>query len=136
MPDCKEPDGKTAQQRYREKHKVKIKEQRRIKRLSQYAELKQDPVKYRAHLDRQNTYTRKACLKRNYGLSLEGYSELAAQQKFCCKICGKKTKLHVDHCHTTGKIRGLLCHNCNLGIGNLQDNPLLLQKAIEYLNVA
>ena len=55
-----------------------------------------------------------------------------------CAICGTKDTgnrkaFHVDHCHDTGKIRGLLCGNCNSGIGNLRDDINLLQRAIEYL---
>jgi len=44
-----------------------------------------------------------------------------------------KTKLVVDHCHSTGKIRGLLCHNCNRALGLMQDNVETLQNAIDYL---
>lgn len=60
-----------------------------------------------------------------------------------CAICGNKEtkKLHgkvvslaVDHCHKTGKVRGLLCQNCNHGIGMLKDDPKLLKNAIIYLS--
>lgn len=57
--------------------------------------------------------------------------------KKVCDICGKEprlTKRHsIDHCHTTGKIRGLLCDDCNTALGKFQDNTTLLKKAIEYL---
>jgi hypothetical protein len=56
-----------------------------------------------------------------------------------CGICGKATEpgrwgnLHIDHCHKTGKVRGVLCSECNSAIGKLKDDPDLLRKAIVYL---
>ena len=55
-----------------------------------------------------------------------------------CKICGGdkpdgKHGWHVDHCHVTDRIRGLLCNLCNIGLGGFKDDPAVLQKAIEYL---
>lgn len=77
-------------------------------------------------------------LKRNFRLTLEEYEHMKAAQNYGCAICQKnrssiKKDLCVDHDHETGKIRGLLCDNCNRGIGLLQDNINLLHKAIEYL---
>lgn len=82
-------------------------------------------------------------LKYNFGISLIEYNRMLAEQNYVCKICGSPEtaksnvggikSLAVDHCHTTGKIRGLLCQDCNVGIGKLKDNPILLQKAIDYL---
>ena len=77
-------------------------------------------------------------LKKKYGLSFIEYNELLERQNFSCAICNKnqsdcKTLLHVDHCHESGKIRGLLCMNCNTGIGSLKESTDLLQKAIEYI---
>ena len=62
--------------------------------------------------------------------------KLIKKQNNKCKICNNifDKAPHVDHCHTTGKIRGMLCKNCNLGIGNLQDSVDVLQNAINYLN--
>ncbi len=68
-----------------------------------------------------------------YGLEADEYKKLKKDQKNICKICGKKTKLYVDHNHDTGKVRGLLCHKCNTGIGLLNDNLELLEKAVKYL---
>ena len=73
-----------------------------------------------------------------FGIGLEDYNQMFANQKGCCAICGKHQdemikKLHVDNCHTTGKVRGLLCINCNLAIGNFYDNITLLKNAIKYL---
>lgn len=82
--------------------------------------------------------TRISTLKHKYGLTPECYDEMLLEQEQLCKICRRhksefKRKLHVDHCHTTGTIRGLLCPNCNSGIGKLNDDPKLLQAAIDYL---
>lgn len=70
-----------------------------------------------------------------HGLSSKQYSDLLIKQKGCCAICKKKSKqkLVVDHCHEQGYIRGLLCRNCNAGLGQFLDNPLILEAAIGYL---
>lgn len=77
-------------------------------------------------------------LKRLYGITIEQYQELLIKQSGQCAICSTdKCKtgyaLSVDHCHDTGKIRGLLCFSCNTGIGKL-DSIDLLSKAINYLS--
>lgn len=71
-----------------------------------------------------------------YGLSQEDYLSKINDQKNLCAICKTKNVgkvLCVDHDHKTGKVRGLLCTNCNVGLGNLKDNIQILQSAIEYL---
>ncbi|MFN8579296.1 MAG: endonuclease domain-containing protein [Candidatus Sericytochromatia bacterium] len=76
-------------------------------------------------------------LKRNYGLSKEEYLKMSKNQNGVCAICKGKCygnrRLYVDHNHINGKIRGLLCNNCNSGIGMLKDSIELLLVAIEYL---
>ena len=77
-------------------------------------------------------------LKSLYGVTLAEYEELAAYQDWVCWICGKNEvgkdgRLHVDHDHKTGKVRGLLCLRCNSGIGSFLESSELLQRAIEYL---
>ncbi len=79
---------------------------------------------------------RKYNLKKQFGLSIDQYNTMLAEQNNVCCICGlidRKYRLAVDHCHKTGKIRGLLCSNCNQGIGHLKDNPALLRKAADYV---
>lgn len=72
------------------------------------------------------------------GLSEETLQEMFECQNHKCKICKTKAKSHknlcVDHCHSTDKIRGLICSNCNSGLGFFKDNPKFLKAAIEYLN--
>ena len=76
----------------------------------------------------------------NYGITLDDYNRMLKIQNNRCAICngtetGRKDikYFNVDHCHTTGKVRGLLCHGCNSGIGNMKDDVELLDKAIAYL---
>jgi formate dehydrogenase maturation protein FdhE len=72
-----------------------------------------------------------------YGITQDEFIELYNKQDGKCAICGNKpsTKrgLHIDHCHKTDKVRGLLCHGCNTAIGSLQEDPEIFQKAISYL---
>jgi len=66
------------------------------------------------------------------------FDRMLKEQDGKCAICGEtdprgRGGFHVDHCHKTEKIRAILCHNCNLGIGNLQHDPRILRAALEYL---
>jgi hypothetical protein len=74
-------------------------------------------------------------LSRTYGLSLEEYDVMAAEQDNRCAICNTETKgrLCVDHCHATGKVRGLLCVNCNIAIGAFRDSTINVAEALNYL---
>lgn len=112
-------------------------EQNRLRRLNKREELVQysrqyyaaDPTKHRAYR-----------LKSRFGLTLGDYKALLKAQDSRCAICGSRdpkmstTKnLHVDHCHTTGRVRGLLCNNCNRGLGYFGDNFASLEAAAAYL---
>ena len=77
-------------------------------------------------------------LKRKFGINLEQKEKLFEQQGQCCAICkaiqnNKKRDWDVDHCHETSVVRGILCSNCNRGLGLFQDNPENLLNAYEYL---
>ena len=77
-------------------------------------------------------------LKTKFGISLEEYEAIQLKHNHRCAICSidekvLTKKLCLDHCHTTGKIRGLLCDACNKGIGHFKDNPIILQQAITDL---
>ena len=83
---------------------------------------------------------RRSHLKARFGLTEEDYAELLASQGGCCAICGhpesRSTKrLSVDHCHASGKVRSLLCANCNTGIGLLGDSSEVLRRAADYLDL-
>lgn len=74
-----------------------------------------------------------------FGITLDQYNEMLAKQNHACAICGMtdqsnpKVFPHVDHCHATGKIRGILCSNCNMALGKFKDDTSLLYSAISYL---
>ena len=78
-------------------------------------------------------------LKRNFGISLDDYKNMFERQDGCCAICGKHSdecprSLDVDHSHTTGHIRGLLCNCCNQALGLFKDDVEILKNAIQYLS--
>lgn len=77
-----------------------------------------------------NKNTRNAKNLKRYGLSTEEIDKLKVSG---CELCGTNINLHIDHNHDTGEFRGILCTNCNRGIGHLKDSPDLLRKAIAYL---
>ena len=69
-----------------------------------------------------------------YGITSIDYDLMLMNQKESCAICKEKDKkLFVDHSHYTKKVRGLLCHNCNILLGNAKDSPDILRAAIAYL---
>ena len=75
-------------------------------------------------------------LKSMFNMTLEEYNDILESQNGRCKICLKEPvniSLCVDHCHKTGKVRGLLCSNCNTGLGLFKDSTSNLQSAILYL---
>lgn len=73
-------------------------------------------------------------LKHNYDLTIEEYNVMLKEQNNLCLICKEiLIKPVVDHCHTTGKVRGLLCGTCNSGIGMLKDDPEIVLRAYDYL---
>lgn len=81
----------------------------------------------------QRVYTAK-----KFGLTLDDLSSLYIEQNSSCAICGISEKDHgkylaIDHCHQTGRVRGLLCMACNTGLGNFKDRADLLALAIQYL---
>lgn len=73
-----------------------------------------------------------------YGITPSDYDAMLQKQAGRCAICrtddtGNKSFFHVDHCHLTGKVRGLLCTRCNTGIGHLADDPFIASEAARYL---
>lgn len=76
-------------------------------------------------------------LERLYGISIEDYESMLTSQNGVCAICQQSCptgyNLSVDHDHQTGRVRGLLCVNCNSALGKFQDDPDLLVKAASYL---
>lgn len=105
-----------------------------------------NPDGWKAHdnKDSRRRASRKTTTSR-YGLTLDQYEEMYEAQGGVCRICkkpetckgnnGEVKMLAIDHCHDTGKVRGLLCNNCNRAIGLLGDDVDTLLNAVEYLRV-
>lgn len=91
-----------------------------------------------AHPDICKLRSRKCNLLKKYGISIEDYNKLFESQNGCCAICGinrllLSKELYVDHCHSTGKVRGLLCRECNFMLGYAKDKISILEAGITYL---
>ena len=101
--------------------------------------MNRDRVAAYGNSEYQKEKHRNSTLKRRYDLSLDEYNKLLQEQNKCCAICGTSNeqitkRMHVDHNHDTGKVRGLLCDKCNRGLGFFNDDATQLRKALEYLN--
>jgi len=73
-----------------------------------------------------------------YGITLEEYNQMFAEQDGCCKICKRhqsefKGRLNIDHCHSTGRVRSLLCNQCNQALGLVRENKEVVKNMLEYL---
>jgi len=110
--------------RYRARNRAAIRAKNCARAKKRYHE---DP-EYRR---RQRELTR----IRLYGISPDDYDRLLARQQGACAICKRKSDavLCVDHCHSTGKVRGLVCRRCNTGLGCYEDNLDLMRAAMAYL---
>ena len=104
--------------------------------------LKENMMKRRRELSKLKPHNpeenRARQLKHRYGITIEEYDKMLISQNNGCAICGKETaynsgekRLHVDHCHITGKVRGLLCSQCNTTLGHLES--LGIKNFIEYM---
>lgn len=117
--------------------------------ISQYSDKNEYQRQWRAlNLDKVKQYDskrdkekrREKAWERRYGITREDYENLLKRQGHCCAICKTNgvqrkghTYFHVDHDHSTGKVRGLLCDLCNRGLGYFKDDPYLMRKAAKYL---
>jgi len=98
--------------------------------------------RYKIRLEREPNYYNKQRnwnLLKRYGITLEDYNQMLLDQNNVCAICQKQNDhnhklLFVDHNHKTGALRGLLCHNCNIILGNAKDDPEILRAALAYLS--
>ena len=136
----KEEKLKAYSKKYYELNKEKIKA--RIKESSKTEDFKQkrrDLNKKRKEANREIYY------KKRYNITLEEYNRMLILQNSQCGICkiseseikhGRNKYFAVDHCHTTGKVRGLLCYKCNCILGFINDNTEHLANAIKYLKNA
>lgn len=93
-------------------------------------QFRQDPTAKRKRKDYD--------LRTKYGITIQDYDRMLVEQDNNCAICNEfepieRNPLAVDHCHSTGKVRGLLCSNCNTAIGKFKENRDLLIAAVQYL---
>lgn len=122
------PEDEKKYRRLRYRHSAKVRESKR--------------QQYLRNRTKQIANARKSKLKIAFGLSEQAYEALFQSQNGRCAICRKtedealaicKKKLFVDHCHATGRIRGLLCMKCNGGLGMFGDSERVLVRALDYL---
>ena len=99
---------------------------------------KEEYAKYQREYRAKNSLkVRNREIKKAYGIDFQDYDRMLSEQNGVCWICEEQDphgRLAIDHCHTTGKIRGLLCRNCNRALGAFKDNVERLQRAIDYIN--
>lgn len=120
--------------RYSSNNKEKV-----ILARTRYKKNNPDKIKDIEIADRTKNYWRVE--KCRYGLSPIEFSEMLVTQKFKCLICEQELSFYmrrppIDHCHKTGMVRGVLCEQCNSGIGQFKDNPKLLRNAANYLELS
>jgi hypothetical protein len=136
--------AKARQKVYRDANREKIKAKRKAyeKANPEKAKAKRKAY-YEANREKRKAYekanrekARDAYLRRTYNISLQEYQTMLEGQGGVCAICGSKGNrkaLDVDHCHTTGAVRGLLCPSCNKAQGLLKDDEMLVLKMYKYL---
>lgn len=136
---------KERHRKYYQENKEKIHARRKalhwdkilVKSREYYHKNKNRIIEYRKKNKSKLSVTHfKGWLKRKYGITLDDYNKMLSEQNYGCIICGDAQhgkRLSVDHCHGTGKIRGLLCDRHNMALGMFGDNIEHLQKAIHYI---
>jgi len=110
-------DGLSNAQRHYQKHRERI-IAKNVDRRKRY---------YLGDPEKHHKWSRKGRLRREYGITIEIYEEMFAEQNGLCGICSSPpttVRLDTDHNHDTGEVRGLLCRKCNMAIGLLHDNPV------------
>ena len=117
--ECKEC-RKAINAEYRSKNRLEMNRKNNIKVKEKYHSMT---------MEERRAFNR----KRTYGISEEDYTILLEKCQGVCPICSSTGPLVIDHNHSTGKVRGLLCNTCNTGIGKLGDTAESLQRALDYL---
>ena len=115
-----------------EKNRTKLAEQSRCWK-AEHREQVNTRARERYYERRDQELARQRLSK--YGIDQITYDALVAAQNGCCLICGERTSINlsVDHDHSTGQIRGLICNDCNIAIAKAKDSPILLRAMADYL---
>lgn len=136
------------EQSYYERNREKIKAKAKERYWKKREEIRAKQAEYQARTGYNSKYyqeNRERLLQeaaekhranpgRKYGLTAEVYWKMVEDSKGLCESCGESMeKICVDHDHQTGKVRGLICHPCNVSIGLMKDDPFRLEKAAQYL---
>lgn len=155
--DCWRVDQKLALRKYRKekghliqaRHRVRLatdpeyRERKRNQDIRKYQRSKEYKQAWQTKYRRENREKVRLCdrnkrLQKEYGITLVDFRRMLTEQNNRCLICNeqfkKESQTHVDHCHKTGIVRGLLCPLCNVGLGSFRDRPELLLEAANYLN--
>jgi hypothetical protein len=90
---------------------------------------------YHKNTEKSKSNTRRRKLEKEFGITIQKYDEMFSSQKGLCAICLRtdRRRLAVDHNHSTGRVRDLLCAKCNTAIGLFDENPVILEAVIAYL---
>jgi len=134
------PEAKQKRHDYYQENKEELERKRKI----YYATNRDKILQRERDKNLANPYKRRESrIKAKFDISLEEYNALLEKQHGVCAICGlgessrdrkgKVRPLMVDHDHKTGKVRGLLCSKCNIGLGQFKDNPTVIKIALEYI---
>lgn len=121
---------RSTQNRWRADNKEYLKEKR-------YEKYRENPEKHkeysRKYREKNPEKVLALNLKIKYGIGLDDWYGILAKSGGKCMICSSDKHLRLDHCHDSGRVRGALCHRCNIGIGMFDDNPDALWRAVCYL---
>jgi hypothetical protein len=130
--------NKEVRREWYEKNKEKLAEYNRNWRKANVSSYKEKKRKYN-ELNKEaiSISRRERHLRLTYNLTIDEYENLLKSQNSECGICKEPftKRPHIDHDHVTGKVRGLLCGDCNVALGGFKDNVNFLQNAIDYLNI-
>lgn len=113
--------------------------EKRKESLAKYNNTPERKAKMREYYQKNKDKAKDNMLKKRYGIGLEEYNLMLESQNYMCFICGThrddagKYGLAVDHCHRTGKVRSLLCGQCNTSLGLLKEDIYKMKKLIEYV---
>ncbi len=126
------------QRAYYLRNQEKLKARSKAYNASNKEKIKARKQRYRKHHAKESRAKQRTWeLKYNYGLTPEGWQRLFESNGKKCMICGRsdfgKRGPQIDHCHATNRVRGILCHLCNMAIGLLNDDIAVLESAVKYL---